>query len=563
LRTKQRTRGPRSAAGSAAAQVSPSHSVPEKQPFAGRVLALLERRATVVVLALILIASVRIAATWSVYNHTVDEPAHVACGMEWLAEGQYLWEPQHPPLARVAAALGPYLIGDRPQHSPRNVPFAQFKEGSAILFSNGRYDLALTLARAGVLPFFWVACLVTWWWGTRYFGRAAGMIAVFVFTFLQPVLAHSGLATTDMALTAFLGAAFLAGLVWLEEPTTRYALLLGAMLGLTVLSKFSCLVFLPAASALAFAWYWVSERPGGARLLAAVRSRLPGFALAAAVAVILVWAGYRFHFGPVHPGGVNMPAPELFAGVDQVRAHNAEGHDSYLLGQRSSSGFWDFYLVGLAVKTPLPVLALLLVGMLAVWRTRRKFPRRLLPLAYGAGILLVGMFSRINIGIRHVLPMYMSFALLAAAGIMHLMEHAGRRPWVRITFAGLLLWFAAGSLAAHPDYLPWFNELAGSHPEDILADSDLDWGQDIKRLAHRLHERGATDVTFDRYSVIDLQALGFPRVHRMMRDYPSAGWNALGVGLWKESDLFRWPDDIPPTERVGKSILLWYIPPGQ
>ena len=561
MRTKQRMRRSRALAGNAAAQVSPSQSVPERELFARRFLSVLERHSILIVLALMALATIRIVGTWFIYNHTADEPAHVACGMEWLAEGQYRWEPQHPPLARVAAALGPYLIGDRPQHTPRSVPFAQFKEGSAILFSNGKYDLALTLARAGVLPFFWIACLVTWWWGSRYLGRPVAVIAVFIFTFLQPILAHAGLATTDMALTAFLGAAFVAGLAWLEEPTTKRALLFGLFLGLMVLSKFSCLVFLPAASGLAFVWYWFSERPGTQGIVAAVRQRLPGFALACAAALVLVWAGYRFHFGPIHPGGQSVPAPELFAGIEQVREHNAMGHDSYLLGVRNTTGFWNFYLVGLGVKTPLPVLALLFIGIAAVWRARRKFPRRILPIAYCAGILVVGMFSRINIGIRHVLPIYMGAALLAAAGVVDLLERAQNRKWIRGTLAVLVVWFAVGSLAAHPDYLPWFNELAGSHPENILADSDLDWGQDLKRLAHRLHELGATDVTFDRYTVIDLQALGFPRVHRMNRDYPSPGWNALGVGLWKESNLFLWPDAIPPTERVGKSILLWYIPP--
>ena len=103
---------------------------------------------------------------------------------------------------------------------------------------------------------------------------------------------------------------------------------------------------------------------------------------------------------------------------------------------------------------------------------------------------------------------------------------------------------------------------AGREPEKILTDSDLDWGQDLKRLARRLQEVGAQDVTFNRYIVIDLQELGFPRVHPMNRMTPSPGWNAIGVGLWKESRLFLWPDWIKPRERVGKSILLWYFPPG-
>jgi hypothetical protein len=126
----------------------------------------------------------------------------------------------------------------------------------------------------------------------------------------------------------------------------------------------------------------------------------------------------------------------------------------------------------------------------------------------------------------------------------------------------LVLWIAGSSLFSHPDYLAYFNELAGSEPEKILVDSDLDWGQDLKRLAARLREVGATDVTFDPYMPGDVEKqLGFPRIHRMNPDAPSPGWNAIGAMLWKESGLIHWPDRIPPQERVGKSIFLWYFAP--
>jgi len=88
-------------------------------PPAPPTIAFLERHARSAVLVLILIASVRIVSTYTVFNHTSDEPNHIACGMEWLDKGTYTYEAQHPPLARVAAALGPYLLGIRSQGSPK------------------------------------------------------------------------------------------------------------------------------------------------------------------------------------------------------------------------------------------------------------------------------------------------------------------------------------------------------------------------------------------------------------------------------------------------------------
>ena len=84
----------------------------------------LERHGRAIAVALVLVASIRIIATYTVFSHTYDEPAHIACGMEWLDKGVYQWEPQHPPLARVATALGPYLLGTRcSEHAQRGPRF--------------------------------------------------------------------------------------------------------------------------------------------------------------------------------------------------------------------------------------------------------------------------------------------------------------------------------------------------------------------------------------------------------------------------------------------------------
>jgi hypothetical protein len=522
----------------------------------------LERHGGILTVALVLIASLRIAGTYTVFSHTSDETAHVACGMEWLAKGIYVWEPQHPPLARVAVALGPYLAGIRPQGTPRGDVLQMFKEGAKILYAGKRYDRTLALARAGVLPFFWIACLAVYGLGRRYFSRAVAAVAVFLFTLMPPVLAHAGLATTDMALTAFLAAAFLTGSIWAEEPTVWHGVCFGICAGLMVLSKFSCLAFFPAIAALALAGWYIAERPAIGGVLRAATARIPTLGLAALLGLLAIWAGYRFSFGKVPFAGLPLPFPELFEGLREVRNHVAHGHPSYLLGEVHDAGFWNFYLVGIFYKSPLAFLALLAMGLVL---TLSKYPpaRRLwLPLAFSAGTLLVGIFSTINIGIRHVLPVYVGFSLLGAVAAMKLLELGRSRKWVWGLLGALLLWTAASSALSHPDYLAYFNELAGSQPEDILVDSDLDWGQDTKRLATRLHEVGATSVAWMGFVWADLEAeQGFPKIRPMDRFRPMEGWNAIGVTLLKEHRAIEWPDQIKPHWRVGKSIYLWYFPP--
>src|ERR1019366_3923803 len=126
-----------------------------------------------------------------------------------------------------------------------------------------------------------------------------------------------------------------------------------------------------------------------------------------------VWAGYRFSFGKVDFASIRLPFPELYQGIQAVAKHDKEGHLSYLLGKISLSGFWYYYPVVLAVKTPLGFLALAAAGAALGWRNRGELRHARLPLAFAAGILAVGFFSRINIGVRHILPIYIGLSIAA------------------------------------------------------------------------------------------------------------------------------------------------------
>src|SRR5262245_56850327 len=172
------------------------------------------RRALPAILAglTVLAASLAIIGTYSVYSGTFDEPPHVAAGMEYLTHGRYTYEPLHPPLARVAVALGPWLAGVRSTGAA-----TMWHEGRNVLYSGGPYLRNLMLARAGVLPFFLLASLVVWLWARRLAGEWAAVLAVGLFVTAEPVLAHAGLATLDMPLAATCAAALYAFALWLER----------------------------------------------------------------------------------------------------------------------------------------------------------------------------------------------------------------------------------------------------------------------------------------------------------------------------------------------------------
>src|SRR5205823_2154493 len=123
-----------------------------------------------------------IIGTYPVFSHTVDEPAHIAAGMELLDRGSFTYEQQHAPLARLAVAVGPYLLGAR-SHRARYL----LDEGLAILYTSGDYQQTLRAARLGVLPFFAALVAITWIWALRDFGAVAGAAAALMLVTTPPL----------------------------------------------------------------------------------------------------------------------------------------------------------------------------------------------------------------------------------------------------------------------------------------------------------------------------------------------------------------------------------------
>jgi hypothetical protein len=513
------------------------------------------RRAAALAVLLTLAGTARIALTYETFHHTSDEPAHIACGMEWLERGQYTFETQHPPLSRIFAGLGAKLAGahldrvDKPGKSE-----AMWWHGATILFSDEHYERRLATIRAAMLPFFWLACWGVFLWGRYLWGPAAGVAAVFLLSMMPLVLAHAGLATTDMALTGTFVLAAFTLVRLLEAPEARRGVWCGLALGFMLVAKFSGIPYFGLSVALGCAWWLIRHRgPGGA----VTGARLQWLGAAAAVAFLVVWSVYRFSFA-------GYPFPEWFDGIRAVAEHNREGDMSYFLGKTSSTGDVRFFPVLTVLKTPVAVLALFALAL--VYRRKGAW----LAWCVVAGVFAVAMPARINIGLRHILPVFPFIAILGAGAAVSLWERAATAKWAGPVLALLLVWTAGASLAAHPDYLADFNFLAGAHPEDYTVDSDLDWGQDILRLRNRIRELGAPTLAFTAPIYTSYSRLGFPPVTPNDPNQPTPGWNAVSMVHLK---LYRfsagaeahrvklWPELMPPSEMVGKSILLYYYNP--
>jgi hypothetical protein len=549
-------------------------------------------------LTLIIVGSCLLAAgSWRVYTNTWDEPEHLAAGVEILDRGRYEYDTEHPPLGRIFLAVGPWLAG---AHSYGTPPPDGTLEGRDILYSAGHYWLFLTLARLGALPFLALLLFATWLWARRLLpSTGAALLAVALLASIPAILGHGALASLDVAAAATGLLAFYTLQRWLVDGGLRAAALFGVTAGLAVVTKFSAVPFVALALLTL----------GASRFLLARAARAPpeagrappryalGLALAALCALAPVFLAYgpragdtagvaqRFDWavnyllqqqGFDHTLGVwltHLPLPrelkDLVNGIMAVKAHNDTGHLAYFMGHTRRDGWWYFYFVALAVKTPIPVLLAGTVGLawLAVTGVRARDSWALAPAVLVVTILVfASTFSRINIGIRHVLIVYPFLALGAgyvAWRAWHWAVGLGN-PRAALAAKTLVLavtfWQFSTLWRAYPDYLPYFNELVRD-PERILVDSDLDWGQDLLRLERRAAELNIPKLHLAYRGTAVLSKEPLPPFVVLPPRQVVSGWVAVSaLARTRNPADYAWLNAYEPLERVGKTIDLYYIP---
>ena len=541
----------------------------------------------------ILVAALLTASTWRVFGHTWDEPEHLAAGIELLDRGRYEYDTEHPPVGRILMALGPYLAGARSYGTP---PPDGVQEGIDILYRSGHYDLFLTLARLGMLPFLVLLLWTTWLWGRRVgASESEALLAVVLVASVPPILGHAALATLDVAAAGTTLLALYTAQQWIVTGKWQHAVYFGLAAGLAFATKFSAIPFIVLGAAVLAIARLAMNVPQPFSL----KAKLGGLAVALVAVTIPIILAYgihsadpalvtqRFNWGlgyllrdhPAVLGAVTTVTSHIWLprglkllteGIAAVKGHNDTGHVSFLLGNLKANGWWYFYLVALAVKTPLPLLAASPVGLVIMTRDgwRERNPWRVAPLLLFVTLLVfASTFSHINIGIRHMLILYPFLALAGAYALSkawHALEQLRQRSHHlfllgRAAIIVIVGWQVSTLWTSHPDYLAYFNE-AVAEPQHVLVDSDLDWGQDLRRLEIRLQELKVPHVNLAYLGTADLQREPLPPFTRLGPNQPVTGWvaiTALEREHWPQG--FLWLDAYKPLERVGKTIDLYYI----
>ncbi len=531
-----------------------------------------------VALAVILVGVLRVRSTLLVFSPTVDEPTHLACGMEWLVFGTYTLDIKHTPLGRLAPAFSLWLGGSRAL-----APGEESEMGNALLASRGQFRADLAKARFGTIVFFVLMCVAVFGWSRELFGPSIGLICLLELSLLPAVLALSGLVTTDMAGASTFVLSLWMILRWMRKRTPWRATAAGMCVGLALLSRLSAAPFLLGCAMLWLAFQvwmrrgWPSD---------AIRLRLGQIVLAGLGAYLLIWAGYRFQsepmsmvttlvkyqsrldqhsvYGRAVAKALEVPIPggNLIRGFVNLLAYETEKPvKQYFLGETKTGGWPLYFPVGFLVKAPLPFLILSGIGLLLAIGVvvRRGEIEWCYPAGFAMVLFLICLPTKWNIGTRYLLAVYPLLCVASGLAIKNLWH--GRRFTVvsRVAVSGLLLWLCVESVQAHPDYLAYFNELAGSHPERILADSDLDWGQDLYRLQQEARAVHASPVWMAYFGNTRPQDYGFD-TRRLPAEGTVSGWVAVSIqNLVIFPERYAWlaPYSWRP---VGKSIRLYFVP---
>jgi 4-amino-4-deoxy-L-arabinose transferase-like glycosyltransferase len=474
-------------------------------------------------------------------SQTFDESAHIYAGYSYWTRGDFGINPEHPPLAKMVATL-PLLPLHLDIHPPPPVYFrgASAIGGRIFLYSHN-VDQMLLRARLGMSIFTFALGLLILLGAREMFGDVAAVIALLLFAFEPAILANGALVTTDVAVSATLFATVYAFYRYTRKPTPMRLLLCALASGLTVSVKHSGLIVFPVLALLAVGTLLLPRTASD--VSPATSSRGVALRLAVALAVIgaisyaMLWSAYGFRYAarpgnaplvpttssflqtlhrPLEAGAIGfaehhhlLPESYLY-GMTDIAVLTSEGRSTFLFGKQYPTGQWFYFPSTFVIKSTLAFLLLFVLALTSAHFWRKERSRELLFLMLPAGLYFaVAMFSHLDIGHRHILPIYPFLIVFIAAGSAMLLNRS--RAWAGVV-AVLLVMHVVSSLRAFPTYLEYSNEIWGgpSQTWKVLGDSNVGWASGLKALQQyvRQHDIQSCWLAYD--GPVDLSYFHLP-----------------------------------------------------
>jgi len=464
---------------------------------------------------------------------TNDESVHLAAGFSYWKTRDFRMNPEHPPLAKLIAAFPLLFINPAIDTTGDEWKTAsQYQFAFNFLYQNDA-DRLLLWSRAAMVALAAIGLVITYLWARELFGVPAGFFAAGLYAFSPNLLAHGMLVTTDVPLAVFTILTLF--LFW-----KRHDAWAGLALGAAMASKFSG-AFLPLLIVVL-----CLARDG--------RAALKRLLIMAGTSLIVIEASYLFSQWPI----------AYFKDGMLVNTKIIPNYPFYLFGELKLEGWWYYFLAAFVFKATIPTLLLILAATLEL---RNGLIDRWGEITLLAGVvffLILTSLGARQIGFRYLLPILPLLFIWTSRIVTRLSaSHVG----IGI-MATLLAWQAWTAIRAFPNYIPYFNELAGgaARGPQLLDDSNIDWGQGVKQAADYVHMHQIGDVNLYTFSPYDNPAYyGLPAnipqseaLQRLVLRHPASGVYIISahyVARMKAvSPAWR---QYKPADRIGESLLVY------
>ncbi len=592
---------------------------------------------TTLIIAFFLLITMAFLMIGSVRNDSYlgDESAHIASGYSYLTQKTMRLNIEHPPLFKSWAAFPliflnlemPYVSNYSSYQVADKWHGAQWTLGIQFLFNQKEsVEKILFLSRLMMIILTLFLGFLVFKWTKNYFNNYAGLLSLFLFVLSPTMISNGRYVTNDIAaaLGAFVAVYFF--VKFIHQPSFKNIFISGLALGFAQLLKFSLMLLFPFFVFLAFIWV-ILNRNSLKSIFFDFINFLPKLGIIFLISLILISLVYSFHLfnypknqhiedmqSNLYQSGLNngdfllnlanwkitRPISHYVLGVLKV-SESTGGRFSYFLGEGSTTG-WRFYFpVAYLVKEPISTHILLLISFLyLLWIIKKsnnfiEWARQnffiLTSVLWVAFYLFFVVFIiSTNLGLRHLSPIY-PFLFFLIGGTINLWVISNKKKYyLKISLIVFLVAFQFVSVVKiYPSFLSYFNELIGGpdNGHKYLVDSNLDWGQDAKRLSLWVEEQEIKKIKIPRvFSVMyqdTLKVNELPYYNYSYEYYlgdkyeylppaiPTTGWIAVPATLLQwgranpaskngwSSNSYRWLNAYKPVAKIGYSIFVYYI----
>lgn len=481
-----------------------------------------------------------------------------------------------PPLARyiIALPLKIFMRINMPQdksawRSPDRATFSRdffykYNEDPKKIIFLCRIPVMIIGALCGLLLFVWMASL---------YGARAGLISLFLYCFSPNILAHAGLATTDMISVFFIFLSVYSFWLFLNEPSAKKTFFAALCLGLAQLSKYNAILLYPV-----FLLLFVFELPKiDVPKMINISAK---FGIMIFLSLVVIWAGYGFDFKPILKDAmrveekidmaqkmapflsreklehallsVPIPLGSHLLGIMGVLRHGHEGHRAFFLGKWSNGGDIFYFLTAFLIKNPVPMLLLLIMGLFVFVKKGIGRAERVI-LVTIALYFITSSFGKLQLGIRHILPLF-PFCFMIAGRCAELFK----KRYLSAIIIALIAWHTCLTIFAWPDYMGYFNEFIGGPKNGYkyLRDSNIDWGQNLPALAEYMNKNGVGEITLAYFGEANPSAYGIKYRNFSPDELTKPGNRTYAVSV-QYLESVKWTKDRKPNAIAGSSIFIY------